>query len=61
MPTIVAAIDPVTRIEGHLKVDIAIDTVGEPEAPLEPARRDAPVVRTRTDGCFGYAREGSSM
>ena len=28
MPTIVAAIDPVTRIEGHLKVDVAIDTVG---------------------------------
>jgi len=28
MPTIVAAIDPVTRIEGHLKVDIAVDTVG---------------------------------
>ena len=27
MPTIVAAIDPVTRIEGHLKVDVAIDTV----------------------------------
>ena len=28
MPTIVAAIDPITRIEGHLKVDVAIDTVG---------------------------------
>ena len=28
MPIIVAAIDPVTRIEGHLKVDIAVDTVG---------------------------------
>lgn len=28
MPTIVAAIDPVTRIEGHLKVEVAIDTVG---------------------------------
>ncbi len=27
MPTIVAAIDPVTRIEGHLKVDVAIDTL----------------------------------
>lgn len=28
MPIIVAAIDPVTRIEGHLKVDIEVDTVG---------------------------------
>jgi len=28
MPVIVAAIDPVTRIEGHLKVDIEVDTVG---------------------------------
>ncbi len=27
MPTIVASIDPITRIEGHLKVDVAIDTV----------------------------------
>ena len=28
MPIILAAIDPVTRIEGHLKVDIEVDTVG---------------------------------
>lgn len=28
MPIIVAAIDPVTRIEGHLKVDIEVDTLG---------------------------------
>ena len=28
MPIVVAAIDPVTRIEGHLKVDIEVDTVG---------------------------------
>jgi hydrogenase large subunit len=28
MPIIVAAIDPVTRIEGHLKVDVEVDTVG---------------------------------
>ncbi len=28
MPVIVAAIDPVTRIEGHLKVDVSVDTVG---------------------------------
>ncbi|MCX7008269.1 MAG: nickel-dependent hydrogenase large subunit, partial [Kiritimatiellaeota bacterium] len=28
MPVIVAAIDPVTRIEGHLKVDVTVDTVG---------------------------------
>jgi len=28
MPIIVAAIDPLTRIEGHLKVDIEVDTVG---------------------------------
>lgn len=27
MPVITAAIDPVTRIEGHLKVDIKVDTV----------------------------------
>ena len=27
MPVITAAIDPVTRIEGHLKVDIEVDTV----------------------------------
>lgn len=27
MPIIVAAIDPVTRIEGHLKVDVEVDTV----------------------------------
>jgi hydrogenase large subunit len=28
MPVIVAAIDPVTRIEGHLKVNVEVDTVG---------------------------------
>ena len=28
MPIIVAAIDPVTRIEGHLKVDVEVDTLG---------------------------------
>ncbi len=28
MPIIVASIDPVTRIEGHLKVDVEVDTVG---------------------------------
>jgi hydrogenase large subunit len=28
MPVIVAAVDPVTRIEGHLKVEIEADTVG---------------------------------
>ena len=28
MPVIVAAMDPVTRIEGHLKVEIEVDTVG---------------------------------
>jgi hydrogenase large subunit len=28
MPIITASIDPVTRIEGHLKVDVEIDTVG---------------------------------
>ena len=28
MPVIVAAIDPVTRIEGHLKVDVTVDTIG---------------------------------
>lgn len=28
MPVISAAIDPVTRIEGHLKVDVDVDTVG---------------------------------
>ena len=28
MSIIVAAIDPVTRIEGHLKVDVEVDTVG---------------------------------
>ncbi len=28
MPVIVASIDPVTRIEGHLKVQVAVDTVG---------------------------------
>lgn len=27
MPTITASIDPVTRIEGHLKIDIEVDTV----------------------------------
>jgi hydrogenase large subunit len=27
MPTIIAAIDPVTRIEGHLKVEVTVDTV----------------------------------
>jgi len=27
MPTITASIDPVTRIEGHLKVDVEIDTI----------------------------------
>lgn len=27
MPIIVAAIDPITRIEGHLKVDVEVDTV----------------------------------
>lgn len=27
MPVLIAAIDPVTRIEGHLKVEIAVDTV----------------------------------
>ena len=27
MPIITASIDPVTRIEGHLKVDVEIDTV----------------------------------
>src|SRR5512139_3036729 len=27
MPVITAAIDPVTRIEGHLKVEVKIDTV----------------------------------
>lgn len=28
MPVITAAIDPVTRIEGHLKVEIDVDTIG---------------------------------
>jgi len=28
MPVITAAIDPVTRIEGHLKIEVKIDTVG---------------------------------
>lgn len=28
MPVIAAAIDPVTRIEGHLKVDVDVDTIG---------------------------------
>jgi hydrogenase large subunit len=28
MPVITAAIDPVTRIEGHLKVNVEIDTIG---------------------------------
>ena len=27
MPVITAAIDPVTRIEGHMKVDVKVDTV----------------------------------
>ena len=27
MPVITASIDPITRIEGHLKVDVEIDTV----------------------------------
>lgn len=27
MPTIIAAIDPVTRIEGHLKIEVTVDTV----------------------------------
>jgi len=26
MPVITAAIDPITRIEGHLKVEVKIDT-----------------------------------
>src|SRR5512138_674775 len=27
MPVILAAIDPVTRIEGHLKVEVKVDTI----------------------------------
>ncbi len=35
MPTIVAAIDPVTRIEGHLKMDVTVDTVDGTQQVVE--------------------------
>ncbi len=35
MPTIIAAIDPVTRIEGHLKMDVTVDTVNGTQQVVE--------------------------